>query len=359
MNELTIKSGQGDYRVEFFDSIKELINVVLETDVSAIVIDENVLSIYAETLAPLLDKIPVLSIPATEEEKALSGVEKVLAFFQERNLTRNSTVLAIGGGIIQDIVTFSAHVYYRGIHWTFIPTTLLSMGDSCIGAKCGINFKTYKNQLGVFHAPARVFICSQFTSTLTERDVRSGFGEMLKLILTGSEELFQRYQTAFQNGLPTSSETNQFIFESLNVKRGVIEIDEYESDYRRILNYGHTFGHALESLTRYEIPHGLGVAWGVDLANFLGWQVGVTREADFHRIHEFILRNFRFHLPAPVDSRSLVDMTKRDKKVTQGKANLILLQNVGGLVIKAMNYDETLYRLVDEYMREFNVVHWD
>ena len=359
MKTLPIKSGQGNYQVDFFDVIDDLVSTVGGSPISAIVIDENVADLYREVLLPLVGKYPVLKISATEDEKTLDGLEKILAFFQEYNLTRNSIVLAIGGGIIQDAVTFSTHVYYRGIRWMYVPTTLLSMGDSCIGAKCGINFKAYKNQLGVFHSPAHVFICSQFTGTLSDRDLRSGYGEMLKLILTGSGELFDQYISAFNNGFPLLGEANRFIFESLNIKKKVIEIDEYELDYRRILNYGHTLGHALESLTKYEIPHGLGVAWGVDIANFLGWHYGITREADFCRIHGFILEHFRFHLSAPIISSQLVDMTRRDKKVVQGKVNLIFMRMPGDLVIVPVDYDEKLYGLVDLYLKEYDVVYWD
>jgi len=359
MKTLDIKSGQGNYQVDFYNSINDLLQAVLNVPASAIVIDQNVASLYREELQPFTDTIPILEISATEDEKTLVGIEKTLEFFQNNNLTRSSAVFAVGGGIIQDIVTFSAHVYYRGISWMFIPTTLLSMCDSCIGAKCGINFKAHKNQLGVFQSPTHVFICSQFMNTLAERDIRSGYGEMLKLILTGSEELFQQYKTAFETGLPSLNEANRFIYESLNIKKKVIEIDEYELDLRRILNYGHTFGHALESLTGYEIPHGSSVAWGVDLVNFLGWHYGITPAADFYRIHEFIMSHFRFHLSAPVNGRHLVDMTRRDKKVLQGMANLIFLQTPGDLVIVPIEYDEKLYSLVDIFLKEHNVIYWD
>ncbi len=359
MKTLSIKSGQGDYQVDFFNTVQSLVVAVGDFPISAIVIDENVAGLYSEAFLPIMEKTPVLKISATEDEKTLAGIEKVLIFFQENNLTRNSVVLAIGGGVIQDIVTFSTNVYYRGIRWMYIPSTLLSMGDSCIGAKCGINLNVYKNQLGVFHSPTHVFICSQFITTLAERDIRSGYGEMLKLILTDPDGLFDQYRLAFNHGFPGLEDANRFIFESLKVKKKVIELDEYELDYRRILNYGHTFGHALEALTNHEIPHGSGVAWGVDIANFLGLRYGITPEVDFHRIHEFILEHFRFHLSAPIAGSKLVDMTRRDKKMIAGKANFVFMRAIGNLVIVPIDYDEKLYGLVDLYLREHNVIYWD
>lgn len=359
MKKLTIQSGQGSYSVDFFDEITSAVAAASNLALSAIIIDGNVASLYREQLQPLLGKIPFLEIAATEDEKTLSGVARVLSFFQENNLTRNSIVLAIGGGITQDITSFSSHIYYRGIRWAFIPTTLLSMGDSCIGAKCGINFNAYKNQLGVFHSPAHIFVCSQFASTLSERDILSGYGEMLKLILTGSEKSFLTYQEAFKEKYPDLSEANHFIFECLKVKKAVIEADEYELDYRRILNYGHTFGHALESMSNYEIPHGLAVAWGMDMINFLGWKYGFTQEQDFLRLHDFIARYFSLKISFPIDSKKLVDMTRRDKKVTQGKANLVFLRGMGDLVIQAIDYNEKLYDLTEEFLEKYNVFHWD
>ncbi len=359
MEPLVIRSGQGEYRVDFFNSFPELVKSILENHVNVIVVDQNINILYGEVLKEILKSVPVFIIDATEEEKTLQGIEKVLSFFQESNLTRQSTVLAIGGGIIQDIVTFSSHIYYRGIRWMLVPTTLLSMGDSCIGAKCGINFKNHKNQLGIFQSPAHVFICPEFIRTLAERDVRSGYGEMLKLMLTGPQELYQNYALTLGKGFPSLAEAQKFIFESLKVKKQVIEEDEYEHDYRRILNFGHTFGHALESLTHYEIPHGSGVAWGVDLANYLSWKMGLLEEDYFKSIHAFIAEQFSFRLSCPIDVNALIRETKQDKKVTHGKANLVLLQHPGKLAIVPVEYDEQFTRLISEYFRDYNVIYWD
>lgn len=359
MESLLIHSGQGDYSVNFFENLGEMEVVVLEQSVNAIVIDHNVANLYQEQLNLILARIPVLFMDATEEGKTLQGIEKTLSFYQENNLTRQSIVLAIGGGIIQDIVTFSSHIYYRGIRWMFIPTTLLSMGDSCIGAKCGINFENHKNQLGVFQSPSRVFICPKFTLTLSERDVRSGYGEILKLMLTGSRVLYENYAQIISKGNPSLAETQQFIFESLNVKKQVIEKDEYEFDYRRILNFGHTFGHALESVTHYEIPHGSAVAWGLDLANYLSYEMDLLTKDDFNTIHAFIYEHFRFHLSQPVNLDDLIQATRRDKKVAQGKAHLIFMRSPGNLQIFPVEYDKHLTHLVSEYFRKYNVIYWN
>jgi len=223
-----------------------------------------------------------------------------LTFLQQHDCNKQSVVIAVGGGILQDIVAFAAHVYYRGLKWHFVPTTLLSMADSCIGAKSSINFNGFKNQLGSFHSPARVYIVDQFVRTLSDDEVRSGYGEIFKLFLIGSRDLFGRLKEAVaQDGFRNPS-LPEFIYESLRVKQAIIEVDEYETGPRRILNYGHTFGHALEGLTHYEVPHGLAVVWGLDLVNWLAHRAGLLSREDFDDIHEFAARYFR---PPPFTPR--------------------------------------------------------
>ena len=260
MESLLIKAGQGDYAVEFLDDLRQIVEHIAALPNAVIVVDRNVATLYATVLQPAFQGKPTLVIDATEEEKSLLGVTRVLNFFQASNCVKSNLVVAIGGGITQDIVAFAAHMYYRGLKWVFVPTTLLAMADSCIGAKCGVNLNEYKNQLGVFYAPSRVLVCTKFLETLTEADVRSGYGEIFKLSLTGSTEFHNAYMAHVdRNGFSRSS-IEWMIYNSLCVKKEIIEQDEYEIDLRRILNYGHTFGHALEAITHYAVPHGQAVS---------------------------------------------------------------------------------------------------
>ena len=298
-------------------------------------------------------------VEATEEEKTLPGVTKVLDFLQQSNCTRQSVLITIGGGIIQDIGAFASHVYYRGIKWIFIPTTLLAMSDSCIGAKCGINFHRFKNQLGVFHSPTQVFVCLKFLDTLSDNDVLSGYGEILKLLLTGSAELFERLKNSVVSEGLRNKNLSELVYQSLKVKKGVIEVDEYETDLRRILNYGHTFGHALEAIAEYEIPHGLAVAWGVDLANWIAYRRGMLSERDFKEIHEFIAKQFHFRLSRNISTNELIQGVQRDKKISDGKISLILMEHFGSLKILPTPFDSSLEASVDEYLEHYNVISSD
>src|SRR5436190_20932865 len=162
MKRLVIKSGQGNYEVEFLEDVSGLVCLLKAAQKAVVIVDQNVAKLYPEQLSTLTGSLPTLAVPATEDEKTLEGVTRALTFLQKNDCNKQSVIIAIGGGIIQDIVAFAAHVYYRGLKWYFVPTTLLSMADSCIGAKSSINFNGFKNQLGSFHAPARVFICDQF-----------------------------------------------------------------------------------------------------------------------------------------------------------------------------------------------------
>ncbi len=279
-------------------------------------------------------------------------------FFQQNNATKQTIIIAIGGGVIQDITTFSAHVYYRGLRWVFVPTTLLSMCDSCIGAKASINFNNFKNQLGAFHSPHRVLICLPFLDTLSDTEIISGYGEILKLLLTGSAEQFALLRDAVEQGGLRNTDLSRLIFESLNVKKKIIEEDEYERDLRRILNYGHTFGHALEAITHHGIPHGKAVAWGVDLVNYLAVERGLLDRAEYDSIHAFIRKHFAHRLTQPVSAQELIDTTRRDKKVADGKVNLILLRTAGELKIVPTAYDARLQQEVERHLADKHILSW-
>jgi 3-dehydroquinate synthase len=357
---LPIHSGQGDYQVTFPTTLADLVSEMLTVPRAIVVIDSNVAAIHAEALAPLLSARPTLLVPATEEEKTPAGVNRAWEFFQKADATKQTNVIVLGGGIIQDIAQFAAHNYYRGLRWHFAPTTLLGQADSCIGAKCGINLGPFKNQLGVFHSPSHVWICLSFLETLSDVELCSGYGEIVKLHLTRSgPELFRELASEIDADGWRNPHLARFIRQSLEVKKGVIEEDEYEKDLRRILNYGHTFGHALEAITNHGIPHGVAVAWGMDIINFLAWRRGLVDESHFMEVHGFIARHFAWKLPRPVTATELINGTRRDKKVADGKVNLVLPDLIGGLSIIPTVYDESLNKDVADYLASYNVVHWD
>jgi 3-dehydroquinate synthase len=237
-----------------------------------------------------------------------------------------------------------------------VPTTLLAMSDSCIGAKTGINFNSYKNQLGFFYSPMKVHISLKFLETLGENDIISGYGEIFKLSLSGPIDCFKFLSDCLKKRGFHNPDIKDLIYQSLSIKKHVIEIDEYESDLRRILNYGHTFGHSLETFSNYETPHGIAVAWGMDLANWISYKKGFLSKKDFMRIHELAEQFFSFRISKNFIVKDLIEGAKRDKKVSEGKLNLILLEKPGKLRIVPTNFDDNLEKLIAEYLNNYSII---
>jgi len=356
METLVIRSAQGSYPVDFQDTLGHLVAELIGVSRGIVLIDKNVAVRYQGELAPLLSSLPTLEINATEEEKTLDGCARALTFFQSANATRQTQVIAIGGGIVQDIATFCTHVYYRGLKWIYVPTTLLGMSDSCIGAKASINFNRYKNQLGVFHSPSGVRICLGFLGSLPESEIRSGYGEIVKLHIAGSATLFADLARTLDAEGFHNARTGELIRASLEVKKRVIEIDEFDNGLRQTLNYGHTFGHALEAITHHAIPHGLAVAWGLDLVNYLACRMGMFAHSDLDEIHALLKKHFAWRLPAPIDPAALIAATRRDKKVKNGKLTLILPRAIGALEIVPQDFTAELEAAIGDYIRGQSIV---
>lgn len=353
---LPIRSAQGEYSVQFVPTIASAVEAICALPNVVVIGDQRVTELYAEALTPVLMSRPCLLLEATEERKTPEGVLETWDFLLSANATRQTHVVVIGGGVIQDIAQFATHNYHRGLAWHFLPTTLLSMADSCIGAKCGINLGAYKNQLGVFHAPAHIWICSDFLDTLPETEVCSGYGEIVKLHLTRSgPDLFRELRDTVDLHGWRNKSLIEFIRRSLAVKKLVIEEDEYERGPRRVLNYGHTFGHALEAITRHAIPHGIAVAWGMDVVNFIALRSGLIPPSQFKEVHAFLLRHFGWNLPQQVGATQLIDATRRDKKNRDGLLTLVVPEHLGSLSIVQRAYDRQLTDLITEYLADHNV----
>lgn len=350
MKQLVIQSGQGAYEVQFVEELARTARLLQDIPRPVFLVDRVLEDLYPELLMAMEAVGPVTTVRAVEEEKTLRGVRRLATWMQRHECDRQTTLVAVGGGIIQDIAAFTSHIYYRGIPWLFVPTTLLSMSDSCIGAKCCINLNGVKNQLGAFHSPAQVILCPEFTSSLSESELASGYGEILKLMLTGSTEHWEVLtKRVDQDGLRNPG-LFDLIYQSLEVKKVVIEQDEYEKDLRRILNFGHTFGHALEALTGYEIPHGLAVGWGIDLVNFISVRRGWLSEHDAHAVHRFIERHLCFPFSTSIKASQLMRFAKRDKKVVHGLLHLIVMERPGSLRIVKMPLDASLEADIEAFV---------
>jgi 3-dehydroquinate synthase len=354
-SEMTIKSLLYNYQVTFDDRVGSIGERLAKYSNKVFVIDERVNVLYKNELHQAVDGAPVYFVTADESTKTLTGVEHLLDWLLENRCNRSTTIVGIGGGIIQDLVTFTSNIFYRGSSFVLVPTTLLSMCDSCIGAKCGINYGNFKNQLGVIHAPKGVHIISEFLSTLDDRDVMSGYGEVLKLAVTGSRSAFDHVVAEVKESGLRGPKVLNLIRQSLEIKKVVIEEDEYEKDLRRILNYGHTFGHALEALTNHAIPHGLAVAWGIDVINFIEMNRDENLRTLYLSVHEFIAEYLPFKLSRFPSAEELVEMTRRDKKMSGSVLNLAVPNDFGQLSIRPTQLDAALINLVDQYLKTQNV----
>lgn len=345
MDVLKIKSNLYDYEVEFVDDFAAELNNFGRN--VFFVIDKNVYELYREKFSGI-DAEKVFFMDADEHKKNISTVMEIISRMQEIGVKKNWKIICFGGGITQDVTTLAANLFLRNVDWYFFPTTLLSMCDSCIGGKCGINYRNAKNQLGVFYPPKKIFIDTHFIDTLSKDDYINGWGEILKFSLTSDPEFYAKLKSE-KNYIPCEN-IAAYIHRGLLEKKRIIEEDEFESDLRRLLNYGHTFGHALEAYTGNKIPHGKGVIWGIDVANFLSLKEGLISEDFYLDVKSLIRKNFiteEIHIAQP---EKLFELIKTDKKFRDGKINFALLETGGRLAIHALPIDERTYALFTEYL---------
>ena len=263
-DKVTIKSYNKDYDVIYNkNTITEIINNEYEAK-DFIFIDRNVYNLDPICLNSIEEKYYFI-FDAIEDTKSIDVVLKIVDLLFEIKFNKKNKLLVIGGGITQDVGGFIAAIYKRGLKWILVPTTLLSMTDSCIGGKVCIN-RVSKNMLGLFCAPNKVIVSDYFIKSLKHDDVISGVGEALKLSLIGGNNTYANF---LENYNETTINYINLIKMSTSVKKLVIELDELEKDERKVLNYGHTFGHALESASNYFIPHGIAVIFGMYIINKL------------------------------------------------------------------------------------------
>lgn len=347
MEKITIKSSLYDYDVELVDDFSETLQQFGEC--CTYVIDNNVYNLYRDKFQ-FIDSENVFPVEAVESKKNIETVLEVIEFWRMRSVKKNWKVICIGGGIVQDITTFASNIYLRNVEWYFFPTTLLAMSDSCIGGKCGINLHEVKNQLGVFYPPKKIYICDKFLRTLSEDDYINGWGELLKFSLTENKEFYDELSSE-ESYIPCEK-IKEYIYKGLMVKKNVIEEDEFESDRRRILNYGHTFGHALEAYTQNVIPHGKAVIWGIDVVNYIAYKEGVLQKEIYQNIKSLIKRAFIKEEIVIDNPNSLFELIRTDKKVKNNTIYLAVPDRLSHLIIYPMEINHCLKELLKGYLED-------
>ena len=234
---------------------KELLNLNRRV---LVVTDSGVPQEYAQTLAKQCKDSVICVVEQGEESKSLDVFEKLLTAMLDNDFSRNDCVVAVGGGVVGDLSGFVASTYMRGVDFYNIPTTLLSQIDSSIGGKTAINFCGVKNIVGAFYQPKKVLIDPDLLKTLEKRQISNGLAEAVKMALTSDKELFEIFENE-----DIESNLDEIIIRSLNIKKSVVELDEKEAGLRKILNFGHTIGHGIESSEKGALYHGECVALGM------------------------------------------------------------------------------------------------
>lgn len=304
----------------FMDKLKCLENTFF-------VIDKKVYNLYFDKLFFDIPEQKLFTIEAIEENKTVETALKICEMMTSLSAKRNSHIISIGGGIIQDITGFAANILYRGIKWTFIPTTLLAACDSCIGGKTSLNYLRYKNLLGTFYPPDEIYINSAFFETLSEIDFRSGLGEVVKFNIMRGEDGLTNIESNLDKLLDRDKAVlNTFVESSLLFKKGYIEEDEFDKGIRIHLNFAHTFGHAIETVTNYGIPHGIAVAMGTIIANRISLSRGIFSRLMVIRI-EKVIRQIVTSSESlrAIDFHRIVDAIRKDKKQTNTALTAVLL----------------------------------
>jgi len=345
--EITIKSLYGKYNVEFNNSKINFFNKD-----SVFFIDHNIFNIYKKNF---FNKKRIYLVKANEKEKSFENIIKPLNFFIKNNINKKDKIICIGGGITQDICSFVCSVYFRGLEWYFYPTTLLAQTDSCIGSKNSINFKKSKNSIGNFYPPKKIIVNFNFLKTLKEDEIRSGLGEILKYAIINSKREFVEKKDEYFDLIKNKNKLHKFIIQSLYIKKRIIEKDEFDKNIRRILNYGHTFGHALESDSKFQIPHGIAITIGMDIANFISYKKNFLSKKDYYIFKKILRENYKKYIFYKPNIKNILKYIKNDKKnIKKGYGNFIIFSGSKLKIINIKLNNHFEYILI-EFFKSFSL----
>lgn len=328
---MIIESYLGQYRADFCTDFSFLEDLKKKEN-KFFIIDKKVYELYEDVLNVLVEGNSFYLMEAIEENKNVEKALEIISDIVEMKSKRNTLLIAIGGGIVQDVSAFISNILYRGITWVFLPTTLLAQTDSCIGSKTSLNFKQYKNLLGYFYPPTHIYISTRFVHTLEKKDYFSGLGEIMKCAIMAGFDSFCETNHNIDALLERKEDIlYKEIQKALSFKKKVIEIDEFDKGYRNIMNFGHTFGHALESTSKYAVPHGQAVSFGIMIANQISFHRGYISKEKLETINAAITRIVSDNLLKKdyFAESNYLNAMKKDKKFTGDLHTCILFTGNG------------------------------
>ncbi|MFM6108667.1 MAG: 3-dehydroquinate synthase [Sphaerospermopsis kisseleviana] len=293
------------------------------------------------------------NLPPGERYKTLNSIQKIYDVALEHRLERSSTMVALGGGVVGDMTGFAAATWLRGINVVQVPTSLLAMVDSSVGGKTGVNHPQGKNLIGAFHQPSLVLIDPQVLKTLPAAEFRAGMAEVIKYGVIWDAELFTQLEASKhldQLRYVKSDLINYILTHSCQAKADVVSQDEKESGLRAILNYGHTIGHAVESLTNYRLlKHGEAVGIGMIAAGEIAVKLGLWQKADTERQNALMKKaGLPTKLPAGLDIAAIIDALQLDKKVKSGKVRFVLPTQIGAVKVTDEVPTDTIRQVLEE-----------
>ncbi len=322
------------YTVFIGENLKDKMVEFLGSRRAFVITDSNLFSFYKDFLKNLSQHIFVFE--AGEESKNINTLMRIYDFLIDKSADRHSLILAFGGGVVGDTAGFAAATYMRGAKLIQLPTSLLAMVDSSVGGKTGINYGGYKNIIGSFYQPEAVFVDVAFLKTLPEREYLSAFAEVVKYGMIRDKKLFEFLENSVDALKNRDLESLRFVVErSIKNKAEIVAEDEKEKNIRALLNFGHTFAHAIESITNYKrYLHGEAVSIGMVMASRLAEKLGYMRSEDTKRLKNLLLS---FGLPIKVDfsinPEQIYEIMLKDKKNRDGVLRFVLTMGIGNSII--------------------------
>ena len=348
------------YRVHFGWGILDTFRALVEKEKLPgpfyVISDKTVFRHQGRRLQEALGGLPFhyLLVPAGETSKDLKYWKRIQDFLLKKGADRKSTVIAFGGGVVGDLAGFAASTFMRGLDFIQIPTTLLSQSDSSIGAKVAVNHPRAKNLIGSFYQPRIVITDPSLLETLPPREFSAGLGEAIKYGVISDPELFESLHRNVESILSYNKEhLRNLISRCIQIKIDVVQEDEKENGLRKILNFGHTIGHALEQATRYRLlRHGEAVGWGMVAAGWMAIQRGMWDPAEYEKLKSILVRSKSLYPFGALKRDDIFKAIKRDKKKTGASLNFVLPEKTGKVIIVKDISREEVFAAVD-YILQF------